>query len=563
VKNFLKKIITRIPEVWKEAGWRGPLQLVEIYRRKQKQQENYQAWIALQEKPEKLDEKEIRAEIESFSHKPLISVILPVYNVDEKWLRLCIDSVLNQLYSNWELCIADDASTAPHIPGVLKEYTEKDERIRLVMRFQNGHISEASNSALMMAGGEWTVLLDHDDELSPDALYYVAKEINEHTDAQLIYSDEDLIDTRGVRSEPKFKPGWSPDLFYSLNLVTHLSAFRTDLLRKIGGFRVGFEGSQDYDLTLRAIEQIDEKQIRHIPKILYHWRTLESSVASSSEAKPYAHERARQAIREHFERTSIAATVTEGYPPLHRVIYDLPGDTKISVIYGGGKKQFEKISAENFEFISAETGSGSLAERFNSAAQKAGGNVLVFFENDVAGLTIDALGELAALALQKNIGAAGARLLYQNGRVHQGGIILGIADSAGFAYRRLPGWYRDSLMRAQVINNFSAVSGACMATRKDIFDEIGGFDALDFPNGFYDVDYCLRLRERGYRVTWTPHVELVGDGKTVTEKIIEKRDSKEVKAFREKWKSFLENDPYYNPNLSLEREDMSLDINLG
>ncbi len=561
MKNFLKKIITRIPEVWKEAGWRGPLQLVEIYRRKQKQQENYLAWIARQEK---LDEKEIRAEIESFSHKPLISVILPVYNIDEKWLRLCIDSVLNQLYTNWELCIADDASTAPHIPGVLKEYTEKDERIRLVMRFQNGHISEASNSALMMAAGEWTVLLDHDDELSPDALYYLAKEINEDTDAQLIYSDEDLIDKHGVRSEPKFKPDWSPDLFYSLNLVTHLSAFRTELLRKIGGFRVGFEGSQDYDLTLRAIEQIEEKQIRHIPKILYHWRTLESSVASSSEAKPYAHERARQAIREHFERTGVAATVTEGHPPLHRVIYDLPEDTKISVIYGGDKKPFAAIADEHIELIAAggarDSVSSSISGNFNAAAAEAGGDVLIFFESDVDGVSLEDLKELAALALQKKIGAVGVKLLFRNGRIHQGGIVPEINGTAGFAYRRLPGWYRDSLMRAQVINNFSAVSGACLATRKAVFEEAGGFNSNDFPGGFYDVDYCLRLREKGFRITWTPHVKIIGNHKTATEKIIEDKNSTEVKSFREKWKSFLKNDPYYNPNLSKDSEDFSFKV---
>jgi GT2 family glycosyltransferase len=560
VKNFLKKIVTRIPEILRESGWRGPLQLVEIYRRKQKQQENYLTWIAQQEKQERSDGKAIRAEIESFSHKPLISVVLPVYNVDEKWLRLCIDSVINQLYTNWELCIADDASTAPHIPPILKEYTEKDERIRAVMRLQNGHISEASNSALMMAGGEWTVLLDHDDELSPDAFYHVAREIDEHPDAQLIYSDEDLIDTHGVRSEPKFKPDWSPDLFYSLNLVTHLSAFRTELLRNIGGFRIGFEGSQDYDLTLRAIEQIDEKQIRHIPKILYHWRTLESSVASSSEAKPYAHERAREAIREHFARTRVAATVTEGYPPLHRVTYALPEDTKISVIYGGDKKPFAGVPDKNIELIGAGTTHNSLSANLNAAAENAGGDVLIFFESNVDGISLEGLKELAALSLQKKIGAAGAKLLYQNGRIHQGGIVPGINGTAGYVYRGSPGWYRDSLMRAQVINNFSAVSGACLATRKTVFEEAGGFNSTDFPGGFYDVDYCLRLREKNYRITWTPHVELVADGKTATEKIVEDKNSIEVTAFHEKWKSFPETDPYYNPNLSLKREDMALDI---
>jgi GT2 family glycosyltransferase len=555
VKTFIRKVFRRTSEVWKESGWRGPLQLVQVYLGKQKKQKDYLRWI---EKQEKLDEKNIRGQIENFDHKPLISIILPVYNVDEKWLRICIDSVLSQLYTNWELCIADDASTAPHIPSLLKEYSEKDDRIRLVMRLQNGHISAASNSALMMASGEWVILLDHDDELTPDALFCVVKEINDHPQAQLIYSDEDLIDERGVRSEPKFKPDWSPDLFYSLNLVTHLSAFRAELIKKIDGFRLGFEGSQDYDLTLRAIEQIDETQIRHIPKILYHWRTLASSVASSSEAKPYAHNAARAAIGEHFERTGVNAVVIEGYLPLHRAVHGLPDTAKISVIFNGNDEKFGRINfGKNVEVINVGAGKNSLAERFNAAAEKAAGDVLVFVENYADNFSEIAIKELSALALQKNVGAAGAKLLYRNGLIHQGGIILGINNTIGFAYRGLPGWYRDSLMRAQVINNFSAVSGACLVTRREIFEEAGGFDAENFPDGFYDVDYCLRLREKGCRIVWTPHVELVSDVKTVTEKAIES-SSEETKTFQQKWGRVLESDPYYNPNLSRIAEDFTL-----
>jgi O-antigen biosynthesis protein len=560
VISFIKKTVRRLFEVSKESGWRGPLQLVQVQRRKAKMQLDYQRWIAGQEKSSQQRLPEILREIESFKDKPLISIVLPVYNVDEKWLRLCLDSVVNQLYTNWELCIADDASTAPHIPEVLKEYTEKDPRIRTVFRPQNGHISEASNSALTMAAGEWTVLMDHDDELSPDALYYLAKEINEHPHAQLIYSDEDLIDTRGVRSEPKFKPDWSPDLFYSLNLVTHLSAFRTALLRRIGGFRLGFEGSQDYDLTLRAIEQIEENQIRHIPRILYHWRTLESSVASSSEAKPYAHNAARAAIGEHFIREGIGAEVIEGYPPLHRAVYGLPDSTKISVIFNGRDEKFGRTDpGKNVEVINTGAKDEALAERLNAAARASNSDVLVFIENDIAeGVCETAIKELSALALQKGIGAVGSKLLYKNGTIHQGGIILGLGDAIGFAYHGLPGWYRDSLMRAQVINNFSAVSGACLVTRRDVFEAVGGFDAAEFPGAFYDVDYCLRVREKGYRVAWTPHVVFTGDDKTVTEKALE-NNGEEIKIFKKKWGRVLVNDPYYNPNLSRE-EAFTIDL---
>jgi GT2 family glycosyltransferase len=554
VISLIKKTIRRLFEVSKESGWRGPVQLVQVQRRKAKMQRDYQRWIAGQEQLFKQKLPEILREIEGFKDKPLISIVLPVYNVDEKWLRLCLDSVVNQSYTNWELCIADDASTTPHIPEVLKEYTERDPRIRTVFRPQNGHISAASNSALMMAAGEWAVLMDHDDELSPDALYCVAKEINEHPDAQLIYSDEDLIDTRGVRSEPKFKPDWSPDLFYSLNLVTHLSAFRTELLKKIGGFRIGFEGSQDYDLTLRAIEQIEENQIRHIPRILYHWRTLESSVASSSEAKPYAHNAARAAISEHFIREDIGAEVIEGYPPLHRAVYGLPNATKISVIFNGRDEKFGRIDlGENVEVIKTGTEDKPLAAHLNAAAQASNGDVLVFIENDVAdGISETAIKELSALALQKGIGAIGSKLLYKNGTIHQGGTILGMNGAVGFAYRGLPGWYRDSLMRAQVINNYSAVSGACLVTRRDVFEAAGGFDAAAFPGAFYDVDYCLRVREKGYRIAWTPHVEFTSDEETLTERALENKNSKELKNFLVKWNAALKNDPYYNPNLSRE-----------
>lgn len=553
MKTFIRKVFKRTSEVWKESGWRGPLQLVQVYLGKQKKQKDYLRWI---EKHEKLNEKSIRGQIENFDHKPLISIILPVYNVDEKWLRICIDSVLSQLYTNWELCIADDASTAPHIPSLLKEYSEKDDRIRLVMRLQNGHISAASNSALVMASGEWVVLLDHDDELTPDALFYVVKEINDYPQAQLIYSDEDLIDERGARSEPKFKPDWSPDLFYSLNLVTHLSAFRAELIKKIDGFRLGFEGSQDYDLTLRAIEQIDETRIRHIPKILYHWRTLASSVASNSEAKPYAHNAARAAIGEHFERKGINAVVIEGYPPLHRAVYELPDTAKISLIFNGNDEKFGKINfGKNVEVINIGSEKTSLSERFNAAAKKAAGDVLVFVENDVTdGISETAIKELSALALQEAIGAVGNKWLYRNGTIHRGGIILGLSGVVIFAYRGMPRWYRDSLMRAQVINNFSAVSGASLVTRRDVFEALDGFDTSAFPGAFYDIDYCLRVREKGYRVAWTPHVEFTGDEKTLTEKALENKDSNEVKKLLARWQAVVEKDPYCNPNLANEEE---------
>lgn len=539
--------------------------------RKQRERLNYQVRLRKADAADALAAsstssiENIRKEIALWPRRPLISVVLPVYNVPEKWLRFCIDSVTRQFYANWELCIADDASTEPHIRKILEEYAAQDARIKVMFRGQNGHISAASNSALEMARGEFTVLLDHDDELAPLALYYVAKEINAYPQAQMIYSDEDLIDEKGRRSAPKFKPDWSPDFFYSLNLVTHLSAYRTELIKKIGGFRLGFEGSQDYDLALRVTEQIPETAIRHIPVVLYHWRAIKGSVALDPEEKPYAHDRAKKALSEHFERKGITAKVTKGYSVLHKVNYDLPAEIKVSIVCITAaeqlKKDLDKSSHKNIEILevtAAEDKTDSLTQRLNLAAKKATGDILIFLEKDVESVSDNWAGEMAALARQKEIGAVGAKLLYKNGTIHHGGIVLGVGGSVGFAHRGFLADTQENILRAQVINNFSAVSGACMVTRRQVFLELGGFDEENFVNGLYDVDYCLRLREKGCRIVWTPYAELIMEDKTATEKTVENKNSEEVKTFQKKWGHLLKSDPYYNPNLSLSGEVFSI-----
>lgn len=562
MKSGIPKLIKRSFESLRKSGLRGLLQQIQVFSWKQKQAADYQLWIREKDTMTPADIQTLKQKAGALNDKPLISVVLPVYNVDDKWLRLCIESVANQIYPYWELCVADDASNMPHIRKTLEEYAARDDRIKVVFRPENGHISAASNSALELATGEFTVLLDHDDELASHALYHVAAEINEHPETQMIYSDEDLIDEQGKRRDPKFKPDWSPDLFYSLNLVTHLSAYRTELLKKNDGFRTGFEGSQDYDLAIRITEQIPAAAIRHIPKILYHWRAISGSVALDPEEKPYAHDRAKKALSEHFTRKGISATVTEGYSVLHRINYDLPEEVTVSLIFGGTEEAAEtvlkKAGHKKVELITIDTGSGSHAERLNAAAKKATGDVLLFFKDGIEAASENWLREMASLALQKEIGAVGAKLLYRNGIIHHGGIVLGIEGSAGFAHRGLPGWFAENLLRAQVVNNFSAVLGSCMATRRDLFEESGGFDKALFANGLFDVDYCLRLQESGYRITWTPYAEFFMDEKAATEAAVENKDSKEVKAFQRKWAGVIENDPYYNPNLTREREDFSV-----
>jgi O-antigen biosynthesis protein len=523
--NVLQRKFKRAWEIYRENGWHGVWQHSRMQIYYFREIRNYRRWIS----QNKLEQAKLPAQIAEFAHKPLISIILPVYNVEEKWLRLCIESVLQQIYENWELCIADDKSPSPHIREILNEYAAKDERIKVIFREENGHISAASNTALSLANGEFCVLLDHDDELSADAFFYVVKELNDFPETAMIYSDEDMLDEKGTRYEPKFKPDWSPDLFYSLNLITHLSAYSTEILRKIGGFRIGLEGSQDYDLALRVIEEIDEKQIRHIPKILYHWRAIPGSVAFDSGEKSYAHERARIAIREHFARTKTNAKVENGWQTLHRVIYDLPENVRYEVI------QTQNTTAENLNILT----------------EKSVADVLIFVDENVQSIGDKALIELTRFAWQEKIGAVGGKLFDSKGEVCNSGILLGTKNIVGFAHQGFPKIHSGSFIRNQVVQNFSAVSGV-LAVRRELFEKLGGFDAGNFQNGLFDIDFCLRLREQNYRIVFTPYAEFLQTGKTATEKVLSS-NSAEFMNFNRKWQKIIEKDIYFNPNLSGER----------
>lgn len=554
-----------------------------IYRERRADRE-YQKWIKTHDTLSDENREAIRAEVCELVDKPLISVVLPVYNVEEKWLRLCIESVTKQLYDHWELCIADDCSPAPHVKKVLDEYAAQDKRIKVVYRARNGHISAASNSALELATGEFAALLDHDDELAEAALFYVFKEINAFPEAALVYSDEDMLDERGRRYAPKFKPDWSPDFFYSLNLVTHLAVYRTEILRRIGGFRIGAEGSQDYDLALRVSECVDESRIRHIPKILYHWRAISGSVALDSGEKPYAHERAREAIRAHLKRIGKKATVSPTVSDYHRVRYALPDRLpKVSLIIAAdndleaARRTIESF-AENTDYRHLEMvllGSEKLknalkvesdarqtiivvgenqtdAERFNRAAAQTTGEILCFVDSNLRPRSKDWLKELVGFAIQWEIGAVGAKLLSAQEKILHAGLIIGAGGSVGAANYRL---HRDEsgyFSRARLVNNFSAVSVSCLALRREVFLENQGFDAENYPNVLFDADFCLRLREKKHRIVFTPFAELtrIDDKKLLH--VQKKAPEKEKDIFRRRWQNVIGKDPLYNPNLSSE-----------
>lgn len=541
----------------------------------------------------------IKETVERMEYKPLISVLVPVYNVDEIWLRRCIESVRDQFYSNWELCISDDASNKPHIKKILQEYQLLDSRIKVIFRNQNGHISKSSNSALEIASGEFIALLDHDDELTPDALYENVLLLNEFPTADVIYSDEDKISVEGERFSPFFKPDWSPDLLMSQMYTCHLSVYRKSLIDQVGGFRIGYEGSQDFDLMLRVTELTDN--IYHIPKILYHWRAIPNSTASNGSSKDYTHIAGLNAIQDAVHRRALDATVEsiEGHSNVYLTRYKPTGNPKISIIIPTKNMSavlknclesiFNRTSYANFEVIIIDNGSDESEvfelyhyyenlekERFkvyaldipfnysklnNYGVEKATGELLLLLNNDVEVITSDWLHEMAGQALRPDIGAVGACLYYPDNTVQHGGVVLGIGGVAGHSHKYFSAEHTGYYRRLKIISNYTAVTAACLMLRKDVYKQVNGLEE-ELQVAFNDVDLCLKIWSAGYNNIWLPHVQLYHfESKSRGyEDTAEKqaRFSKEIEWVKNRWSDLLENDPAYNPNLTKVREDFSI-----
>lgn len=565
----------------------------------------------------------MHAHVEQFAHRPLVSIVMPVYDPNPAWLAQAIESVRTQIYPTWELCIADDASTDPAIRPILERYTQADKRIKVVFREQNGHISAASNSALALAQGEWIALLDHDDVLAEHALFWVADAINTQPGSRLIYSDEDKIDEMGVRSDPYFKCDWNPDLFYSQNMISHLGVYHAALVHEVGGFRTGLEGSQDYDLALRCIEHIAPEQIHHIPRVLYHWRIHESSTAHNVDAKPYAMIAGEKALNEHFQRQGVnarAELIGYGY----RVRYALPDTLPlVSLIIPtrNGLKLLKqcvesilaKTTYSNYEILIVDNGSDdpatlrylnsvrtepveafegtstssvrtveSLAGKMNkppirvmrdgrpfnysalnnAAVKLARGEIVGLINNDIEVITPDWLSEMVSHALRSEVGAVGARLWYGDNTLQHAGIILGMEGFAGHGHRYLPRGDVGYCGRASLIQSLSAVTGACLVVRKAIYETVGGLNETELQVACNDVDFCLRVREAGYRNIWTPYAELYHHESSTRgfDDTPEKqaRAAKEMAYMHQRWGDLLQNDPAYSPNLSLDNEGFTL-----
>jgi GT2 family glycosyltransferase len=573
--------------------------LIERYRElRLGRSDSYEDWIAAFE-PQPRDYGALCAASAGWRARPKISVLMPVFNPPAQFLREAIESVLAQIYPEWELCVADDASSAPHVGEILRQYETNDPRVRVARRTSRGHIAAATNSALALASGDYVALLDHDDRLHPAALHFVAEAIARHPAAGIVYSDEDKLDHEGRRYEPYFKCEFNYELFLAHNMVSHLGVYRRRLVEELGGLRSGYDGSQDYDLALRAVERLRPEEIVHIPRVLYHWRASRGSTAVAAMDKPYAVDAARRAVQDHLARRGVKATVmaAPAVPTWNRVRFALPEPgPKVSIIVPTRDRADllavclesirRKTSYGNYEVIVVDNGSREPATQEllrrqpagrvrvlrdarpfnysalnNRAVREAAGDFVCLMNNDIEILTSEWIEEMLSFAAQPSVGAVGARLWYPDGRLQHAGVILGLGSVAEHAHRFLqknqPGYFG----RAALHQSFSAVTAACLLIRKSIYEQVGGLDE-QLAVTFNDVDFCLRVRAAGYRNVWTPYAEMIhhesatrGADRTAEER---KRTAAEVRLIESRWGSALARDPAYSPNLTLERDDFSL-----
>ena len=558
----------------------------------------YDAWFHERAESARLA-RDVAGDLARLGRRPRISIVTPVYNTPPELLRQMIASVRAQLYPDWQLCLADDASTKAETRAVLDAVDGTDPRIRIARQPVNGGISAASNAALALADGEFVALVDHDDEIAPDALLEVAELLDRHPDADVVYTDEDKLDFDGTHIEPFFKPDWSPEYLNSTMFLGHLVVYRRSVLDAVGGFRSAFDGSQDYDLALRVTERTGK--VFHIPRVLYHWRKTLGSAASSTDAKPWGLQAARRALVDHVSRLPMTATV-EDQPGdgFWRVRYEIVGTPKVSVLIPtagtirntpAGPRDMAlacvrsivertayphyevvlavngRLSDELTRLVAAEprlrtvacepTGPFNFAATINGAARQATGDHLLLLNDDTEVIAAEWMQAMLEFSQQRDIGAVGAKLLFPDGRLQHTGVVIGIGGGACHVLSGLPGDTPGYYGSAWVIRNYSAVTGACCMTRREIFEALGGLDER-FATDFNDVDYCLRVRQAGYRIVVTPFARLYHFEGASFGNRERKVNPDEVQLMSERWADVIARDPYYNPNLTLTALDYSL-----
>lgn len=592
IKNYgIKALVTRSIAVYREGISRQA-----IAGKSLAAYEDFQKDWALTDQ----DIEEMKEQINRFDDLPLISVVMPVFDPEEKWLSLTIDSVIEQIYPNWELCIADDASKKEGVKKLIKERCLSDSRIKVIQREKNGHISAASNSSLGLATGEWVAFLDHDDLLHPAALFCVVQCLQENSQLEFIYTDEDKIGSDGKRYQPHFKPDYNQSLLTSQNYFNHLSIIKRTLVEEVKGFRLGYEGAQDYDLFLRCIEKIQPKEIFHIPFPLYSWRASSGSAAKTPQAKNYAEDAGKRALDDHFRRSKEDVLVSRGACPTtyhseRPVPHPSPLVSIIIPTRDGGKylnnclSSLHELTAypnfqvtilnngstddETLEILSCYKAKGLIevldnADPFNfSALNNLGvansqGELVCLLNDDIEVVSEKWLNEMVSQLLSPEVGVVGAKLLYPDSSVQHAGIVTGIGGIAGHGHKHFPSVHDGYFCRLKVVHDVGAVTGACLLTSRKLWDQLGGLDEESLRVAFNDVDYCLRARSLGKRIIWTPYAELIHHesktrGLDITKEKVE-RLHEETKVMKERWGEFLLKDPAYNPNLSLDTESFDI-----
>ncbi len=534
---------------------------------------------------------------------PVLSVVMTTYNTPAGFLEAAIRSVQGQLYPYWELCIADDYSSDASVRAVIEKFAGKDDRISYVFRQERGHISEAGNSALELVSGDYVALLDHDDILHPLALFLVAEEILRFPDAGVMYTDEDKIDRRGMRVQPYCKCDYNYDLFLSQNMISHFGVYKAGLVRAVGGFRQGLEGAQDYDLALRIVETIPAEQVRHIPRVLYHWRMHKASTSVDSKVKPYAHRAALRAVQEHLERTGVRADVehapeAEGMIRVrYRVGTDEPSveivvltRDKAELLQQCMMSVLQRTTYRNYSVVIVDNGSCepetmrlfaelecdrrvriyrddspfNFSRLNNRAVAGSNADYICLMNNDIEVLSPGWLDEMMGHAIQPGVGAVGARLWYPDMILQHAGVIMGLGGVAGHAHKHLAERKAGYFGRACVQQSFSAVTAACMLVERLKYDLVGGLNEERLAIAFNDVDFCLKLIEAGLRNVWTPYAELLHHESATRglEDSPEKQERfrHEVLYMQERWAEMIAADPAYNPNLRLDYPDRQFSL---
>ena len=558
---------------------------------------DYGEWYSLT-KPSQEELERQREHV--WENGPKFSIVMPLYQTPERYLREMLDSIVAQTYANWELCLADGSPKGADVSKIIKKYQDKDSRILYKKLEQNGGISDNTNAAIAMTSGDYIVLADHDDAMTEDALFECAKAVKEHPECEVIYSDEDKMDMDGgALFDPHFKPDFNLDLLTSVNYICHQFVVKKELVDKVGGLRKEFDGAQDYDFIFRCTEAASG--VWHIPKVLYHWRCHQDSTASNPQSKLYAFEAGSRAIMEHYHRVGVEAEKVEKGVDygIYHTIFKILGEPLVSIIIPNKDHHQDldlcirailtKGTYKNLEFVVVENNSTkketfayyqSIQKEFpqvrvvtwtkefhysainNFGVHHARGEYLLFLNNDTELIARNFIEEMLGFCQREDVGAVGARLLYQDDTIQHAGVVVGFGGIAGHTFIGLHKAENSYFHRAMCAQDYSAVTAACMMSKKSVFEEAGGFSE-DLAVAFNDIDYCMKVRSLGKLVVYAPyavlyHYESKSRGLEDTpEKVA--RFNREVAKFAKKWPDILKNgDPYYNPNLTLRKSNFAL-----